>query len=63
MEPGDILEHPKLGRCRVMKVEDGEYAHVRLPRGKIRKLSLEIVEVELEGEEDGRNVFKAIINR
>jgi hypothetical protein len=63
MEPGDILDHPKLGRCRVMKVEDGEYAHVRLPRGKIRKLSLEIVDVELEGEEDGRKIFKAIINR
>lgn len=63
MEPGDILEHPKLGRCRVMKVEDGEYAHVRLPRGKIRKLSLEIVDVELVGEEDGRNIFKAVINR
>lgn len=63
MEPGDILEHPKLGRCRIMKVEDGEYAHVRLPRGKIRKLSLEIVDVELEGEEDGRKIFKAIINR
>ncbi|MGM0557826.1 MAG: PPC domain-containing DNA-binding protein [Myxococcota bacterium] len=63
IEPGDILDHPKLGRCRVMKVEDGEYAHVRLPRGKIRKLSLEIVDVELEGEEDGRKIFKAIINR
>jgi hypothetical protein len=63
MEPGDILDHPKLGRCRVMKVEEGEYAHVRLPRGKIRKLSLEIVDVTLEGEEDGRKVFKAKINR
>jgi hypothetical protein len=46
-----------------MKVEEGEYAHVRLPRGKIRKLSLEIVDVTLEGEEDGRKVFKANINR
>lgn len=63
MEAGDILIHPTLGRCRVMKVEDGEYAHVRLPRGKIRKLSLEIVHVELQNEEHGRRVFKAVIDR
>ncbi len=63
MEAGDILEHPKLGRCRVMKVEDGEFAHVRLPRGRIRKLSLDIVDVEFDREEDGRRVFKAIIGR
>jgi predicted DNA-binding protein with PD1-like motif len=63
MKPGDILEHPKLGRCRVMKVDEGEFAHVRLPRGRIRKLSLEIVNVEFDREEDGRSVFRAIIGR
>lgn len=58
MKPGDYLDHPKLGRCRVMKVEDDEeYAHVRLPRGKIRKLVLEIFEIEYRGKEDGRDVF------
>lgn len=63
MEAGDILEHPKLGSCRVIKVEDGEFAHVRLPRGRIRKLSLEIVDVEFDRDEDGRRVFKAVIGR
>lgn len=63
MEPGDILEHPKLGTCRIMKVEEGDYAHVRLPRGRIRKLSLSIVDVEFDHEEDGRKVFKAVISR
>lgn len=59
MESGDILDHPKLGRCRVMKVEEGEFVHVRLPRGRIRKLSLEIVDVEFDREENGRRVYKA----
>lgn len=63
IESGDILEHPKLGRCRVIKIDDGEYAHVRLPRGRIRKLSLDIVDVEFDREEDGRSVFRAIIGR
>jgi len=63
IEAGDILEHPKLGRCRVIKIDDGEFAHVRLPRGRIRKLSLDIVEVEFDREEEGRSVFRAIIGR
>lgn len=63
IEAGDILEHPKLGRCRVIKIDEGEFAHVRLPRGRIRKLSLDIVEVEFDREEDGRSVFRAIIGR
>lgn len=63
IQAGDILEHPKLGRCRVIKIDEGEYAHVRLPRGRIRKLSLDIVEVEFDRDEDGRSVFRAIIGR
>jgi predicted DNA-binding protein with PD1-like motif len=61
---GDILDHPKLGRCRVIKVEDDEYAHIRMSRGQIRKLALSIVDIEYSGEDDdGRNVFKVIIRR
>ncbi|MFP4598293.1 MAG: PPC domain-containing DNA-binding protein [Persicimonas sp.] len=63
MQPGDILEHPKLGRCRVMKVEEGDFVHVRLPRGRIRKLSLEIVDVSLDREEGDRRIFKAKVGR
>jgi predicted DNA-binding protein with PD1-like motif len=61
---GDILDHPKLGRCRVIKVEDDEYAHIRMSRGQIRKLALSIVDIKYEGEDDdGRNVFKVVIRR
>lgn len=63
LEPGDILDHSKLGRCRVMKVEDDKYAHIRMPRGKIRKLSLDILDMEYQGEEGDRNVFKAQVNK
>ncbi len=59
LEAGDVLEHPKLGRCRVIKVEEGQYAHIRLPRGKIRKLSLSVVDIEFREQENGRNVFEA----
>ncbi|MEZ4461770.1 MAG: DUF296 domain-containing protein [bacterium] len=63
MEPGDILDHPKLGRCRVIKVEEDEFAHIRLERGSIRKLALEVCEIRHVGEEGGRNVFQVRIKR
>lgn len=63
MEAGDILKHPKLGDCRVMKVEEDDYAHIRLPRGKIRKLSLEVVDPKFVEEDGDRNVFEAQIRQ
>jgi len=63
LESGDVLDHSKLGRCRVMKVEDDKYAHIRMPRGKIRKLSLDILDLEYKGEEDGRHVFEAQVDK
>lgn len=57
MKPGDIIDHPKLGRCRIMKVEEDDYAHIRLPRGKISKLILHIFDIQYKGQEEGRNVF------
>ena len=58
ISPGDHLDHPKLGRCRVMKVEDDEYAHIRLPSGKISKLALDLFDISHAGQEQGRNLFK-----
>ncbi len=57
MKPGDLIDHPKLGRCRVMRVEDEEYAHIRLPRGKISKLMLDLFDVSFGGKENGKNIF------
>ncbi|MEM1347561.1 MAG: DUF296 domain-containing protein [Myxococcota bacterium] len=58
MKPGDILDHPKLGRCRIMRVDEDEYAHIRLPRGRISKLVLDLFDISVAGEEDGKRVFK-----
>ncbi len=63
MEPGDVLDHPALGRCRIIRVEEDEFAHIRLARGPIRKLALEVCDIRFVGEEDGRNVFKVRIKR
>lgn len=62
-KPGDYLDHVKLGRCKVMKVEDEQYIHVRLPRGRIRKLALTVLDLHYFGEEDGRNIFEARVRR
>lgn len=63
LKPGDILDHPKLGECRVIKVEDDDYAHIRLSRGQIRKLALEVIELIYDGERDGKSVFKVRIRK
>lgn len=63
VEPGDVLDHPTLGRCRVMRIEDEDFAHIRLERGGIRKLALEICEITHVEEKNGRNVFKVKIKR
>ncbi len=63
VKAGDILDHPKLGECRVIRVEDDEYAHIRLSRGQIRKLALELIELRHDGERDGKNVFKVRVRK
>lgn len=63
MSSDDILDHKKLGRCRILDVEDDEYVRVRLPKGGIRKLMLKVLDIEFSGEEDGRRVFEARVRR
>ncbi len=58
LRPGDVLDHPKLKRCRVMRVEDDYMAHIRLPTGKTSKLLLDIFDIVFVGEEEGRRVFR-----
>ncbi len=63
IDKGDLLDHPKLGRCRVLNVEDDQYVRIRLPRGRIRKLALEVLEIEYQGEENGKHLFEARVRR
>ncbi len=60
---GDLIDHPKLGKCRVLDVEDDQYVKIKLPRGRIRKLALSVLEIDYQGSEDDRRVFKARVRR
>lgn len=58
MSPGDILQHPKFGPCRIIRIENEEFAYIRLPRGKPSKLMLDLFTIEPMGEDNGKRVFK-----
>lgn len=58
MSPGDILQHPKFGPCRIIRIENEEFAYIRLPRGKPSKLMLDLFVIEPIGEKEGKRVFK-----
>lgn len=49
---GDILEHPILGECRVLRVINDDSAQVQINRGASRKLMLKIFNIIRSG--DGR---------
>jgi len=55
---GDILDHPTLGECRVARVEDEDWAYIKVGTGKIRKLALQLFEIIPDGEHDGRKRYK-----
>lgn len=62
LSAGDLLLHPKLGECRVIKVEGDDFARVRLPKGQLRKLSLAICVPKFVERKNDRNIFKVQIN-
>lgn len=45
LEPGDILEHPIMGQCRVLRVLDDSSAQVKIRHGATRKLMLKIFDI------------------
>ncbi|MDY0001123.1 MAG: DUF296 domain-containing protein [Polyangia bacterium] len=62
LEPGDLIEHPRFGRCRVERVEGkDEFVHVRLRNRNLVRLSLDVITLELIGSEGGHQVFRARI--
>jgi uncharacterized protein len=62
LAPGDIVEHPKFGRCVVERVEgDGEYVQVRLRSHSLVRLSLDVISLELIAHESGHQIFRAKI--
>lgn len=60
--PGDLVAHPRLGRCVVESVEvGGEYAKLRLRSGRIVRLSLTAVELKHRPGTTAPRIFDAQI--
>ncbi len=59
VKAGDILEHQQFGRCEVQKCSaDEEFVTVRLRNNRLVRLSLEVLDLQFEGlEEGGRQSF------
>lgn len=62
-QPGDILIHPQFGECKVERLEDGEFLHVRMDSGRSIRLNMEILNLYLSGFEKGKQVFETRIGR
>jgi hypothetical protein len=60
VHPGDVLVHPKFGRCTVTRIEgDQEFVHVQLRNSRIVRLSLDIMTLQPQGTDDGQRIFAA----
>jgi len=61
-EAGDLLMHPKFGRCKVEKTSiDSDFITVRLRNHRLVRLSLEVLDVSfLEEDEEGNQVFRVV---
>lgn len=58
---GDLLDHPKFGRCEVQKTSvDDEFVTVRLRNNRLVRLSLEVLELKFDHEEEGHQIFEVI---
>ena len=61
VRPGDFIDHPKFGRCAVERVDgDYEFVTARLRNQRLIRLSLDVLTLIHAGEEDGKNVFRAV---
>jgi predicted DNA-binding protein with PD1-like motif len=59
---GDVLIHPRFGRCLVHRVEgNGEYVQVQLRNGRVVRLSLEVLRLHAQGVENGQRIFTATV--
>jgi hypothetical protein len=60
--PGDLIDHPKFGRCIVERVEgDNEFVSARLRNQRLIRLSLDVLTLHPAGEEDGKRLFRAVM--
>jgi predicted DNA-binding protein with PD1-like motif len=61
VRPGDFIDHPKFGRCAVERVDgDSEFVTARLRNQRLIRLSLDVLTLVFAGQENGKNVFRAV---
>jgi len=64
VQAGDYIDHPKFGRCQVERVDgDGEFVSARLRNQRLIRLSLEVLTLIPAGQENGKNLFRAVAGK
>ncbi len=64
LRAGDLLEHPRFGRCVVERIEgEQEFAAVRLETGRLVRLALDVLRFKLAREEGGRRILQVRVQR
>ena len=64
VRPGDLIDHPKFGRCAVERVDgDMEFVTARLRNQRLIRLSLEVLTLIPAGQADGKNLFRAVAGK
>jgi hypothetical protein len=57
---GDLIDHPKFGRC-VVERSDDEFVSARLRNQRLIRLSLDVLTLVPAGEDGGKRLFRAIM--
>jgi predicted DNA-binding protein with PD1-like motif len=61
---GDLIDHPKFGRCDVERVDgDQEFVTARLRNQRLIRLSLDVLTLIPAGQVDGKNLFRAVAGK
>ncbi len=64
VQPGDLIDHPKFGRCAVERVDsDMEFVTARLRNQRLIRLSLEVLTLIPAGQAEGKNLFRAVTGK
>ena len=59
---GDLIDHPKFGRCVVERIEgDYEFVSARLRNQRLIRLSLDVLTLVPAGEDAGKRLFRAVM--
>ncbi len=57
---GDLLLHPRLGRCEVLHIEgDQEFAQIKLSTGRLVRIALDVLQLRASGHEGTNRVIRA----